>query len=283
MAENNINGNLIGFAWDGTGYGDDGKIWGSEIFEVNSDLNFKRVGHLKEKILPGGEISIKKPYRMAVSYLYHLWKTDRNNKDKFYRFLYDRLPFYKNIISNFEIEAIEKQIETGFNSPITTSMGRLFDAVSSVLDCTHVSSFEGEAAIHLEMVTDYKVKEKYPLKIDNINGIYLIDDYHIFSEVLKDLQKKIPKDRISARFHNTLASAILEISNIIRKKSGICSIGLSGGVFQNNYLVKRCFDILKKEGFEVYSNFNVPVNDGGISLGQSYISALKILSSKKKR
>jgi hydrogenase maturation protein HypF len=146
-----------------------------------------------------------------------------------------------------------------------------------------VSSFEGEAAIHLEMVTDYKVKEKYPLKIDNINGIYLIDDYHIFSEVLKDLQKKIPKDRISARFHNTLASAILEISNIIRKKSGICSIGLSGGVFQNNYLVKRCFDILKKEGFEVYSNFNVPVNDGGISLGQSYISALKILSSKKKR
>lgn len=283
MAENSIDGNLIGFAWDGTGYGDDGKIWGSEIFVVNRDLNFKRVGHLKEKILPGGEISIKKPYRMAVSYLYHLWKIDRNNKDKFYRFLYDMLPFYKNIISNFEIEAIEKQIETGFNSPITTSMGRLFDAVSSVLDCTHVSSFEGEAAIHLEMVTDHKIKEKYPLKIDNSNGIYLIDDYNIFSEVLKDLQKKIPKDRISARFHNTLASAILEISNIIRKKSGICRIGLSGGVFQNNYLLKRCFDILKEEGFEVYSNFNVPVNDGGISLGQSYMSALKILSSKKKR
>jgi len=283
IAENGIDENLIGFAWDGTGYGDDGKIWGSEIFEVSRDLDFKRVGHLKEKILPGGEVSIKKPYRMAVSYLYHLWKTDGDGKDKFNRFLYDRLPFYKKIISNFEIEVIEKQMETGFNSPITTSMGRLFDAVSSVLDCTHVSSFEGEAAIHLEMITDYKVKEKYPLKINNSNGIYLIDDHYIFSEILKDLQKKIPKGRISARFHNTLASAVLEISNIIREKSGIYRVGLSGGVFQNNYLIKRCFDILKKESFEVYSNFNVPVNDGGISLGQSYMSALRILSTKKKR
>ncbi len=283
MAENDINENLIGFAWDGTGYGDDGKIWGSEIFKVNRDLNFIRVGHLKEKILPGGEISIKKPYRMAVSYLYHLWKINGYSKNKFYRFLYDNLPFYKKIISNFEIEVIEKQMETGFNSPITTSMGRLFDAVSSVLDCTHVSSFEGEAAVHLEMITDYKVKEKYPLKIDYRNGRYLIDDHHIFSQIFEDLQKKIPKDKISTRFHNTLASAVLEISNIIRKKSGIYRVGLSGGVFQNNFLLKRCFDILRKDGFEVYSNFNVSVNDGGISLGQIYISALKILPSKKKR
>ena len=283
MAENDINGNLIGFAWDGTGYGDDGKIWGSEIFEVNQDLDFIRVGHLKEKLLPGGEISIKKPYRMAVSYLYHLWKSNGYSKNKFYRFLYENLPFYKKIISKLEIEVIEKQMESGFNSPVTTSMGRLFDAVSSVLDYTHVSSFEGEAAIHLEMIADYKVKEKYPLKIDYRNGTYLIDDHHIFSQIFKDLQKKIPKDKISARFHNTLASAVLEISNAIRKKSGICRVGLSGGVFQNNFLLKRCFDILKKEGFEVYSNFNVPVNDGGISLGQSYISALRILTLKKKR
>lgn len=282
MAENGINGNLIGFAWDGTGYGDDGKIWGSEIFEVNQDLNFIRVGHLKEKILPGGEISIKNPYRMAVSYLYQLWKSNGYSKNKFYWFLYENLPFYKKIISKLEIEVIVKQIESGFNSPVTTSMGRLFDAVSSLLNCTHVSSFEGEAAIHLEMIANPEVKKKYPLKIDYINGTYLIDDYYIFSQIFKDLQKKIPIGKISARFHNTLVSAVLEISNAIRKKSGICSVGLSGGVFQNNFLLERCFDILKEDGFKVYSNFNVPVNDGGISLGQSYISALKILLLKKR-
>ena len=281
IAENSINGNLIGFAWDGTGYGDDGKIWGSEIFEVKRDFSFIRVGHLKEKILPGGEISIKKPYRMAVSYLHHLWKSSGNSKDKFYRFVYDNLPFYKKIISVAEIEAIEKQMETGFNSPVTTSMGRFFDAVSSVLDCTHISSFEGEAAIHLEMMADNKVCEKYLLKVDYKDGMYIIDDYYIFSRIFEELLKKIPKSKISAKFHNTLAGAVLEISSIIRKKSGISKVALSGGVFQNNYLLNKCFNILKKEGFEVYSNFKVPVNDGGISLGQSYIAALEILSLKK--
>ena len=281
MAENNINDSIIGFAWDGTGYGDDGKIWGSEIFTVDGNLNFIRVGHLKEKILPGGEIAIKKPYRMAVSYLYHLWKRNGSNKNKFYKFVYDNLPFYKKIISIFEIEAIEKQIETGFNSPVTTSMGRFFDAVSSLLDCTHTSSFEGEAAIHLEMTADYKVKEKYPLKVDYKDGMYIIDDYHIFSRIFEELLKKIPKSKISAKFHNTLTGAVLEISSKIRKNSGICRVALSGGVFQNNYLLNECFNILKKDGFKVYSNFKVPVNDGGISLGQAYIAALRILSSKK--
>jgi len=281
MAENNINGNLIGFAWDGTGYGDDGKIWGSEIFTVDGNLNFIRVGHLQEKVLPGGEITIKKPYRMAVSYLYHLWKRNGSSKDKFYKFVYDNLPFYKKIISTFEIEAIEKQIVTGFNSPVTTSMGRFFDAVSSLLDCTHTSSFEGEAAIHLEMTADYKVKEKYPFKVDYKDGMYIIDDYYIFSKIFEELLKKIPKSKISAKFHNTLAGTVLEISSMIRKNSGICRVALSGGVFQNNYLLNKCFNILKKDGFKVYSNFKVPVNDGGISLGQSYMAALKILSLKK--
>jgi len=281
MAENGVNENLIGFAWDGTGYGDDGKIWGSEIFTVDGNLNFIRVGHLKEKVLPGGEITIKKPYRMAVSYLYHLWKRNGSSKDKFYKFVYDNLPFYKKIISTFEIEAIEKQIETRFNSPVTTSMGRFFDAVSSLLDCTHVSSFEGEAAIHLEMMADNKVCEKYPLKVDYKDGMYIIDDYYIFSRIFEELLKKIPKSKISAKFHNTLSGAVLEISSMIRKKSGISRVALSGGVFQNNYLLNRCFNILKKDGFKVYSNFKVPVNDGGISLGQAYIASLRILSSKK--
>jgi len=281
MAENGINESLIGFAWDGTGYGDDGKIWGSEIFTVDGNLNFIRVGHLKEKVLPGGEITIKKPYRMAVSYLYHLWKRNGSNKNKFYKFVYDSLPFYKKIISTFEIEAIKKQIETGFNSPVTTSMGRFFDAVSSLLDCTHTSSFEGEAAIHLEMTADYDEKGRYNIRIDNTDNKYIIDDHYIFSQIFEDILCSVPKSKISAKFHNTLAGIILKISQMVRKTSSTDKVALSGGVFQNNYLLSECFNILKNNGFSIYSNFKIPVNDGGISLGQAYIAALRILSSKK--
>jgi hydrogenase maturation protein HypF len=281
IAENGINEDLIGFAWDGTGYGDDGKIWGSEIFTVDSNLNFIRAGHLKEKFLPGSEITIKKPYRMAMTYLYYLWIKHKKTKGKFPEFVYNNLPFYKKIISTFEIEAIEKQIESGFNSPVTTSMGRFFDAVSSLLDCTHTSSFEGEAAIHLEMITDYKYKDGYKIKIDNLDNQYIINDHYIFTQIFKDILDKVPKNIISSKFHNTLVEIVLKVSQMIRKTSGTSKVVLSGGVFQNNYLLDRCFNVLKNNDFEVYSNFIVPVNDGGISLGQSYIAALRILSSKK--
>jgi len=281
MAENNINNSIIGFAWDGTGYGDDGKIWGSEIFVTDDDLNFKRIGYLKEKVLPGGEVSIKKPYRMAMTYLYGLWTEYKNAEDKFSEFVYNKLPFYKKIISNFEMDAIEKQIETEFNSPVTTSMGRFFDAVSSMLDCTHSSSFEGEAAIHLEMVADFDEKGQYDIKIDNKDGVYVIDDYHIFSQIFGEVLNGIPKSKISAKFHNTLTNIILRISHIIGKTYNIDKVALSGGVFQNNYLLDKCFDILKNNDFRVYSNFKVPVNDGGISLGQAYIAAYRVLHSKK--
>lgn len=281
IAENNINNSIIGFAWDGTGYGDDGKIWGSEIFVTDDDLNFKRIGYLKEKVLPGGEVSIKKPYRMAMTYLYDLWTEHKNAEDKFSEFVYNKLPFYKKIISNFEMDAIKKQIETGFNSPVTTSMGRFFDAVSSMLDCTHSSSFEGEAAIHLEMLADSDEKGQYDIKIDNKDGVYVIDDYHIFSQIFGEVLNGIPKSKISAKFHNTLTNIILRISHILGKTYNINKVALSGGVFQNNYLLGKCFDILKNNDFRVYSNFKVPVNDGGISLGQAYIAAYRVLHSKK--
>jgi len=281
IAENKINDSIIGFAWDGTGFGDDGKIWGSEIFIADRNLNFTRVGHLLEKTLPGGEITIKKPYRMAVCYLYNLWRGNRIIPEKsigFNQFLYKYFPFYRKILSPLEIEIITKQIDTGFNSPVTTSMGRLFDAVSSVLDCTQISSFEGEAAIHLEMTASLKNKSSYKFKITNSCNAenYLIDDYYVFSQIVKDIIGNVPNDIISSKFHLALASIILEISRRIREDTGIKSVALSGGVFQNNYLIDRCFNILKKDSFKVYSNFKVPVNDGGISLGQSYFALRKI-------
>ncbi len=295
IAENKIRDDILGFSWDGTGYGDDGKIWGSEIFMVSSNMKFIRIGHLSEKILPGGEITIKKPYRMALSYLYNYWEkyiiNDKINKNinqrskKYYKlsdFIYARFPFYKKIISQTEIETIEKQIKTKFNSPITTSMGRFFDAVSSILNLTHVSSYEGEAAVHLEMTADENNNEKYDIKFKKLNNKYIIDDLYIFIQILKDIKNNVTKKIISAKFHNTLVMSVLMISEKIRQKYNIESIALSGGVFQNNLLLNKCFYTLQKNDFKVYSNFKVPVNDGGISLGQAYLAAYKILFKERK-
>ncbi|MDD3818497.1 MAG: carbamoyltransferase HypF [Actinomycetota bacterium] len=311
IAENGIDERVIGFAWDGTGYGDDNNIWGSEIFTVDRNLNFIRTCHLKEKILPGGEITIKKPYRMAVSYLYNLWKEGSfnsyfNNDDirkNFPRLLYNSIPHYRNIVSSEEINTITKQIETGFNSPVTTSMGRFFDAVSSLINCTHISTYEGEAAVNLEMIADYNNNSSYKIKIININNNkyepdssgsdidqnnnldnkmgnnmshYIIDDYYILNQIFDDLLNNVPAYIISSKFHNSLVNIVLKVCLLIKESSGINKVALSGGVFQNNYLISKCFNILKKNGFKVYSNFKVPVNDGGISLGQAYIAAVSL-------
>jgi hydrogenase maturation protein HypF len=283
MAENNITGSIIGFAWDGTGYGDDKKIWGSETFVTSDGIDFKRMGHLKEKVLPGGEATIKKPYRMAVTYLHYLWNRHDKSSKEFSEYIYTGFPFYKRLIPELEIETIQKQVRTGFNSTATTSMGRLFDAVSSILDCTHLSTFEGEAAVHLEMTAAEDEVRSYDLKIDRIGSRYIIDDFYIFRQIIKDIHKKVDISKISARFHNTLAEAVIAISQMIRKTHNINNVALSGGVFQNNYLLSRCYDALKKNSYNVYSNFKVPVNDGGISLGQAYIAALKASFPKKGR
>ena len=295
IAENNIKDDILGFSWDGTGYGDDGKIWGSEVFVVDKSMKFTRVGHLLEKPLPGGEAAIKKPYRMALAYLYSYWEkyvdSDKisklaNQKSikyyKFSDFVFGTCPFYKEIVSELEIEAMEKQMETGFNCPITTSMGRFFDAVSSSLNLVHINSYEGEAAIRLEMTADEENDGIYDIKIDKFDTKYIVDDLYIFVQIQNDFKSGIKVNKISAKFHNTLAKIVLDISSKIRQQRSIGSIALSGGVFQNNFLLNKCYDSLQKKGFKVYSNFKVPVNDGGISLGQAYLAAYEILFRKKK-
>ncbi|MCL4416968.1 MAG: carbamoyltransferase HypF, partial [Actinobacteria bacterium] len=187
-------------------------------------------------------------------------------------YIFNQFPFYKKIIEPQEIDIIVKQIQTGFNSPATTSMGRFFDSVSSILNLTHIASYEGEAAIHLEMISDENIRDEYRVGIKG----FMIDDYSIFSQIISDLKNNLEASAISAKFHNTLAKAILGISIKARKNFGINMIALSGGVFQNNLLISRCFELLTKSNFKVYSNFKVPVNDGGISLGQAYIGALAL-------
>jgi hydrogenase maturation protein HypF len=313
LAENGIKSRAIGFSWDGTGYGDDGNIWGSEIFFIDSNMEFERVGHMKEKFMPGGTVTIKKPYRMALAYLYHIWSEQTDSTTAFSEFIYDNLPFYKRIIPKMEIEAVEKQIKSGFNSPVTTSAGRFFDAVSSLLDLTHMNSYEGEAAVHLEMSagnTDirpskdigtfkmsgcnnserssrgfYSDSEKgtiYESEISEYAGELIIDDISIFKQIFHDRLNNIPVEIIAKKFHKTLCRIIVDISRKLGSKYGTDIILLSGGVFQNHYLLENCFTSLEKKGLKVFTNTEVPVNDGGISLGQVYLAAMSLMSSKER-
>ncbi len=271
IAENNIKDDLIGFSWDGTGMGEDGKIWGSEVFLVNRDLEFKRVAHLSEYSLPGGAASIERPYRMAISLLYDQYiRNNSSNKDSFPAFIYDRFPFFKEIISEQEIDLVSKQIKNGFNTPITTSMGRLFDGLSSLLDLTHIASYEGEAAVHLQMYASIDCIQKYKIKTFPLNNQILIDVNDLMSKIINDLHKGTDKRIISAKFHNTLSEMICDLSKIFRDHHHIENVALSGGVFQNTLILERSFSLLRQNGFNVYSNFKVPVNDGCVSLGQAF-------------
>ena len=303
IAENNLNGNVIGFAWDGTGFGDDQKIWGSEIFIVDENLNFKRIGHLVEKFLPGGEITIKKPYRMALTYLYYSWiktngtllqspdkiyankklSNDKGNLDKnFIEYIKSNFPGLFKLSSKKEISLLLFQINSGFNSIKTTSMGRFFDAVSSAMGLTPVSSFEGEAAISLEMIIKNKFKDIYDYSYlkksdsEDHKEDFIIDDIELFTKIINDILSGKQYGYISSKFHNTLANIILDISIKIRQRSSINNVALSGGVFQNNYLIDKTFEMLENSGFKVYTNYKVPVNDGGISLGQAYLGLKSI-------
>ncbi|MBM3705587.1 MAG: carbamoyltransferase HypF, partial [Actinobacteria bacterium] len=238
--------NILGFSWDGTGFGDDGKVWGSEIFLISPGMDFTRIGHLKEKLLPGGDAAIKRPYRMALAYLYSLWLENYSRYYKeFMGFVNDCFPFYKKNVSSSEIEILCSQLKTGYNSPVTTSMGRFFDAVSSILNLAHISTYEGEAAIRLEMAADMEIKKSYDLKITDSAGnpVYLswhcrdtdrlkspgkesfakkagktyfeINDSFIINQVIEDIKKGTCTEVISAKFHNTLVKIITGISLMI--------------------------------------------------------------------
>ncbi|MDD3776355.1 MAG: carbamoyltransferase HypF [Actinomycetota bacterium] len=275
IAENNLQGDVLGITWDGTGLGLDEKIWGSEILLLK-EKQITRLGNLSEKLIPGGEAAIRNPYRMAISYLLEIYRK-QNRKQQFSEYIYDNCPHFIKLIGKNEIEILKHQLEIKFNSPATTSMGRFFDAVSSILNLTSTISYEGQAAIHLESIADLRCTQEYRSHIDH----FCMDDMAILEQILEDIKNKVPASIISAKFHNTLASAILDICKIAQDKYNIFQVALSGGVFQNTLLLKNTLSKLSKQGFEVFSNYKAPVNDGGISLGQAYMAALELERSNR--
>lgn len=260
MLENNLhNEKVIGVAFDGTGLGSDNHLWGAE-FIISNYKDFKRAAHLKEIPLLGGEKAILEPARLAIAWLYLIYK------DKFLSLGIDLI----KKIGKSKCQVLKNMYLSGFNSPLASSMGRLFDAVASlVLGKTRVNR-EGELAIGLE-----KAAGRYPLpatsyrfNIIKNKDEYIIDPRPMFKEIIKDLKAKRAKERIAYRFHLTVAQMISKMSLVLREETRINKVVLSGGVFQNNLLLRLALDLLYKEDFKVFTHKNLSCNDSGISLGQ---------------
>ncbi|HUV45969.1 MAG TPA: carbamoyltransferase HypF, partial [Dehalococcoidia bacterium] len=264
LVENEVDGLVIGVAFDGTGYGTDGTIWGGE-FLLADWRSFQRAGHLEYVPLPGGEAAIKKPYRMALSYLYTLLGED---------FSLEGLSFSK--LNPTELEIVKQQLKRGINCPLTSSAGRLFDAVSALVGVREEIDYEAQAAIELEMLVPNEVDKFgancYPFSIVEHQGMKVVKLGELFFTVTKDVKNQVPVPIISLKFHNTMAQVIARVCKLIARESGITQVVLSGGVFQNRLLLKLATTALQREGFKVLTHHLVPCNDGGVSLGQAVIA-----------
>lgn len=261
---------VIGFAFDGTGYGEDGKIWGGEVLIADSS-GYHRPYHLDYFPLPGGDRAVREPWRAALALLHSLeldWKPDlapvRRARSR------DDRELGKPVL-----DIISTQLETGTNAPLTSSLGRVFDAVSALIGVRQEISYEAQAAIELEALADPDEDGRYPA---DITGAPQINLRPTLERILTDLDQQVPAAVISARFHNTLASLVLEISRAVRKKYGLTQVALSGGVWQNITLLEKTLPLLHGDDFIVFTHQSVPANDGGLALGQVMIGQQYLLS-----
>jgi len=265
MVENGVEEKVIGVSFDGTGYGSDRHIWGGE-FLIADYKGFERVGHLEYVPLPGGTVAIERPYRMAISYLLTLFGKDALTPD---------LAFLKEVHSQ-ELDLIKKQLEKGINSPLTSSCGRLFDAVSALIGIRGKIDYEAQAAIEMEMAVDESERGSYAFAIVEQNGVDIVYLKELFGGVIKDLKSGVSQARIAARFHRTMAEMVVQMCQRLAKMSGINRVALSGGVFQNRLLLRLTVSALEEAGFEVLTHSKAPTNDGGVSLGQAVIANFTI-------
>jgi hydrogenase maturation protein HypF len=260
MAEHGISGPVIGLAMDGTGYGSDGTLWGGE-FLLAELHRFERVGHFQNVSLPGGEAAIREPWRMALAYLHHA----------FGKGLFELpLEFVGRLDPN-KATIILTMIEKNLNSPQTSSCGRLFDGVSALLGLRDRASYRGQAAVELEMERG-DGEGYYSVVIDQGKKGLIIPCAPIIRGVVADLIEGVDRRNISRKFHNTLVRVFADACILLRRRHRLNRVVLSGGVFQNAFLLAELEKILSDLDFEVYTHRLVPANDGGISLGQAMVA-----------
>lgn len=255
MSENELSGEALGVSWDGTGFGLDKTIWGGEFLRI-TDTSFERFGYLRTFRLPGGERAITEPRRVALGVLYEIYGDDVLKMSD--------LPSIAAFTSE-ELTVMHQMLKSGLNSPVTSSAGRLFDAVSSILGLRQFTRYEGQAAMELEFALDgVTTKEAYPFGLSNYGNGYIVDWEQSVRRLINDFKDRVAIGLISARFHNTLAEIIVELAKRARQEKVV----LSGGCFQNKYLTERSIKQLRDAGFRPYWHQRVPPNDGGIALGQ---------------
>lgn len=260
MAENRLDGRVIGLSFDGTGFGPDNTIWGGEIM-IAGIKDFTRVGSLSSVPMPGSGVAVKEPWRMAVSYLYDAFGEDMHGLD---------IPLLDNI-DDSKLKIILDMIAKDINSPLTSSLGRLFDGVASILGVRNHVSYEGQAAMELEMLASGETGKIYDYEWVPGDCCKVLPG-PIIRGIVRDLKQGVAPPVISARFHSTLIRLFSDLCKDIRVGRDMERVVLSGGVFQNSILLKGLLQSLENEGFEVFTHSMVPTNDGGISLGQAVIA-----------
>jgi hydrogenase maturation protein HypF len=265
---------VIGLAFDGTGFGEDSAIWGGE-FLLAEYQEYQRLFHIRYVPLPGGDLAIRHPWRMALSWL-----------------ALSDIPWDDHIIpvqalksrdSNHkqQLGALHHQIQSGINAPPTSSMGRLFDSVAALIGVRQQVNYEAQAAIEMEAIADSDERGYYPLIIPEITlgekgGSQPIDPGTMFHLIVQDLIQGVPQAIIAARFHNSLAIMATDACEIIRRETSVNSVVLSGGVWQNMLLLDKTVEKLTASDFVIYTHRQVPANDGGLALGQAAIGAQKL-------
>ncbi len=260
MAENRLREKVIGVAFDGTGYGTDGQVWGGE-FLVADFAGFERRAHFRYVPLPGGDAAIRQPWRAALSYLQDTFGAGASSLE---------LPLSKEINPK-KRSLVQAMITRGLNTVQTSSCGRLFDAVASLVGLRHEINFEGQAAIELEMIAQEGIQESYAFQIGQ-GDPWEIDMRPTIEAIVGEVRQRKEAGYIAAKFHNTVAAVIVEVCRGLREREGLNRVCLSGGTFQNMYLLEHALAGLRGCGFGVFLHAKVPPNDGGISLGQAVIA-----------
>jgi len=262
LADNGIDARVIGVSWDGTGYGTDGHVWGGEFLLADLD-GFERAGSFQEVPMPGGEAAIREPWRMAAVFLQVAYGEAMGELDLAFVRRLDRAAW--RILSG--------AAKGGLNAPPTSSAGRLFDAVASLLGLRDRVDFEAQAAMELEALAAPEADRVYSVDLQERDGRIVVQTPDIFRGVVEDLLAEIGAEQIASRFHATLADVMVRTCRRLRDRSGLDRVALSGGVFQNATLLRLAVDGLRRSGFQVYTHHQVPPNDGGLALGQAAIAA----------
>lgn len=283
-AEHGLTGPFIGVAYDGLGMGDDGTFWGGEVL-VADLAGYRRVARFGLAPMPGGAAAVRRPYRMALGYLFGAETLDGVGSDvrcaaiaglgELGELAEAAGPFLARLDPR-EVEVIRVQVARRLNAPAASSAGRLFDAASSLLGLRDVAEFEAQAAIDLEMAADPAVDGALPYRLARRDGLLVYDPRPTLRALLEGLAAGVPAAALAARFQGTIATATRELCAEVRRETGLGVVCLSGGVFQNAWLAASLRDGLVRDGLEVHMNERVPANDGGISYGQAAVAAARL-------